>query len=517
MPNYLSPGVYVEEKPAGSRPIEGVGTAIAAFVGVTEDGPVNEPTMVSNWGQYKRTFGEFVPGGFTPLSVYQYFNNGGGACYVVRIGEDGAGAQRRAAGELRSAAKSELATYRIEAREAGPAGDEITVEIIPSPAPEGDTGEGESADGSFNLVVKRSGKHEETFEGLQTRRGKQNVATVVNELSKLVLVEEVGSATVPERIPGPGEVSLSGGGADNARRLSADDFIGDSAARRGLGALEAIDNVTMVAVPDLMAAYQSGQIDLEGVKTVQTALIAHCENMGDRIAILDSPPALNAQQVREWRLEAAGYDSAYATLYWPWVKVADPATKLNVFVPPSGSVAGVWGRSDDERGVHKAPANEIVRGAIDLQLVITKAEHDTLNPEGINVIRSFPGMGIRIWGARTLSSDPAWRYLNVRRLFNFMESSILRGTQWAVFEPNDMDLWQRLRRTITSFLLLQWRNGALFGASPNEAYYVKCDAETNPPEVIDAGQVIVEIGVAPVKPAEFVVFQLAQLTLSSGE
>jgi phage tail sheath protein FI len=175
-------------------------------------------------------------------------------------------------------------------------------------------------------------------------------------------------------------------------------------------------------------------------------------------------------------------------------------------------MAGVWARSDGTRGVHKAPANEVVRGAISLELNITKGEHDQLNPVGINCIRSFPGRGIRVWGARTLSSDPAWRYINVRRLFNYLEESILEGTQWVVFEPNDMDLWERVKRTVNSFLVRVWRDGALFGATPAEAFYVKCDSENNPSETIDAGQLIVDIGVAPVKPAEFVVFRIAQFS-----
>jgi uncharacterized protein len=245
-------------------------------------------------------------------------------------------------------------------------------------------------------------------------------------------------------------------------------------------------------------------------------MIDHCELMGDRVAILDPPPGLNAQQVRDWRVERTGYDSKYAALYWPWVKVLDPLTGLQKFMPPSGALAGIWGRSDDTRGVHKAPANEVVRGALDIEVNVTRGEHDQLNPQGVNVIRAFPGRGIRVWGARTLSSDPAWRYINVRRLFNFIESSILAGTQWVVFEPNDLDLWQRIKRTINAFLLRQWRDGALFGATPGEAFYVKCDSETNPPEVVDAGQVIVEIGIAPVKPAEFVVFRLAQYSGGAG-
>jgi hypothetical protein len=299
--------------------------------------------------------------------------------------------------------------------------------------------------------------------------------------------------------------------------LGSDDLVGDPAERSGIGGLEAIEQVTMVCAPDLMALYQQGAIDLEGVKVVQTGLISHCERMGNRLAILDPPPGLNAQEILDWRVDFAGYDSLFASLYWPWIKVFDPGTGRTDFVPPSGSIAGLWGRSDDARGVHKAPANEVVRGAIDVQLNITKNEHDLLNPQGINVIRSFPGRGIRVWGARTLSSDPAWRYLNVRRLFNFIEKSILGGTQGVVFEPNALDLWQRITRTIRGFLLTQWRAGAPFGATPDEAFYVKCDAETNPPELIDAGQVTTEIGIAPVKPAEFVVFKVAQLASGGGD
>jgi phage tail sheath protein FI len=288
--------------------------------------------------------------------------------------------------------------------------------------------------------------------------------------------------------------------------------VGSSADRTGFAGLEAVDEVTMLSVPDLMAVYEQGIIDLEGLQAVQLAMIAHCELMGDRVAILDAPPGLNAQQVKEWRVDKAGYDSKYATLYWPWVKVFDPLSGQARFVPPSGHVAGIWARNDDTRGVHKAPANEVVRGAITLELNITKGEHDQLNPNGINCIRSFPGRGIRIWGARTISSDPSWRYLNVRRLFNYVEESIFEGTQWVVFEPNDIRLWGRVKRTINAFLLRTWREGALFGATPDQAFFVICDESNNPPEVRDAGQLIVDIGIAPVKPAEFVVFRIAQFS-----
>jgi phage tail sheath protein FI len=260
-----------------------------------------------------------------------------------------------------------------------------------------------------------------------------------------------------------------------------------------------------------MSAVAHGMINEEQMRAVQTAIIGHCESMGDRIAILDAPQGLKPQEVKEWRVDTARYDSKYAALYYPWIKVSDPATNQIIAVPPSGHVAGIYARNDTTRGVHKAPANEVVRGAIDVEMQITKGEQDQLNPEGVNCIRAFPGRGIRVWGARTLSSDPSWRYVNVRRFFNFVEKSIEGGTHWVVFEPNDIDLWERISRNVTAFLTTQWRAGALFGATPEQAFYVKCDSETNPPDTIDAGQVITEIGMAPVKPAEFVVFRLAQL------
>lgn len=527
VPQYLSPGVYVEEVESGSKPIEGVGTAVAAFVGLTEKGPVNTPTLVTNWMQFTSVFGGFIEGGYLALSVYGYFQNGGGAAYVVRIGASGGnGDGTYASAALESGTKSGLDAYVVRARLPGAEGDNIQVQVRDPKPPkadeggegedggDGDDGGGEDAATTFTLLVKRGNRTVETFENVTTDgRSKNHVMTVVNEGSELIELVEAGQGTTAELRPASSTVRLSGGAAiAPSPDLAPDDYVGDAADRTGTGGLEAIDNVTMVCVPDLMAAYQQGAIDLEGVQTVQLGVIAHCELMGDRMAILDPPPGLNAQQIREWRMDVAGYDSKYATLYWPWVKVFDPATGANQFVPPSGLVAGVWGRNDDTRGVHKAPANEVLRGVVDLELNITSREHDTLNPDGINCIRSFPGRGTRIWGARTLSSDPAWRYVNVRRLFNYLEKSILNGTNWAVFEPNDMELWGRIRRTITAFLTRTWRDGALFGTTPEEAFFVKCDAETNPPDVVDAGQVVCLVGVAPVKPAEFVVFRLSQFS-----
>ncbi|MBF9069840.1 phage tail sheath subtilisin-like domain-containing protein [Streptacidiphilus fuscans] len=529
MPSYLSPGVYVEEVASGSRPIEGVGTSVAAFVGLAPNGPLNEPTLVTNWSQYVASFGEFTDGYYLAHAVYGFFNNGGSAAYVVRVGGVVGGVSgvataapaALAGGNVRAALlpgeAKELGTFKVSAIAAGQSG--LSVEVVDA--------EGDGPADRFRLVVKDGDKSVETFDVSAKKGGRNYVVTQVKERSKLISIQEAAPAAQlvrPENqtvaLPAPSADPASAPvptGTGEVEQVGVREYVGDSADRTGFGGLEAVDEVSMVSVPDLMAAYQRGAIDLESVKAVQLALIAHCELMGDRLAIIDPPPGLNARQISVWRQETAGYDSKYAALYYPWIKVFDPASAQTRMIPPSGHVAGIWARNDAERGVHKAPANEVVRGAVDLEMQITRGEQDLLNPLGINCIRAFPGRGIRIWGARTLSSDPAWRYLNVRRYFNYLEESILTGTQWVVFEPNDQALWARIRRNISAFLVTEWRSGALFGATPDDAYYVKCDGETNPPESVDLGRVICEIGVSPVKPAEFVIFRLAQFSSGAGE
>jgi uncharacterized protein len=289
-------------------------------------------------------------------------------------------------------------------------------------------------------------------------------------------------------------VSVGGGGRDGL-------FIGRDGgpgARTGLKCMDEVDEIAILAAP--------GQVS----PAVQDALLSHCETRKDRFAILDSPETITGGVDKLPKPR----DSKYGAYYFPWIQVYDP-DKGNIFVPPSGHIAGVYSRTDSERGVHKAPANEIVRGALGMKYNVSKGEQDLLNPKGINAIRFMNG-AIRIWGARTLSTDPSWRYINVRRLFIMVEASIERATQWVVFEPNDHRLWKRVQRTVASFLTLLWRNGALMGTAPEQAFYVKCDEETNPPEVIDAGQLVVEIGLAPVKPAEFVIFRIGQMASGGG-
>jgi len=500
MPNYLAPGVYVEEVSSGSRPIEGVGTAVAGFVGFTEKGPLSEPTLVTNWTQFTRVFGGLVEHAYLPYSVYGYFLNGGGSAYIMRLpdGRDD-GAERYTTAAIPAANDDTRSAFSVRAI-ASDSDDDLSIRV---------TEAGQAGDDAFRLDVLRNGKVEETFDNVTTKRGQTNVATVVSKQSKLIALEDSRSGTLA--MPRKDTVVPLTANLPVPRKLTTDQYVGDTVSRTGISSFEAIDEITMVMVPDLMSAYQRGVIDGDAVKAVQLAMIAHCELMSDRVAILDPPPGLNAQQIKEWRSEYAGYDSKYATLYWPWLQVMDPVSGSRFNLPPSGYVAGVWGRNDETRGVHKAPANEVLRGVIALQNTITRNEQELLNPLGINCMRAFPAQGIRIWGARTLSSDPEWRYVNVRRLFNYIEESILNGTNWVVFEPNDEYLWESVQRVISAFLQRVWRSGALIGRSASEAFYVKCDEENNPPESRDAGNLIVEIGVAPVKPAEFVVFRISQM------
>jgi phage tail sheath protein FI len=503
MPNYLAPGVYMEEVSSGSRPIEGVGTAVAGFVGFAEKGPVSQPTLVTNWTQFTRVFGGFVENAYLPYSVYGYFLNGGGSTYVIRLpdsrdsGDAGATTPSRASIPALEEGK---AAFAVRALAAAVPADEISVSVSEASEP---------AEDAFKLEVLRNGKVEETFDNVTTRRGAANVASVVAKQSRLITLEEGRSTALA--VPKKDSRVVLAGDVPPQRRLTAEDYIGDAVSRTGMASFEAVDEITMIAAPDLMSAYQRGIIDVEAVKAVHLAMIAHCELLSDRVAIIDPPPGLNSQQIKEWRSEYAGYDSKYAALYWPWLQVMDPVSGNRVNLPPSGHVAGVWTRNDDTRGVHKAPANEVLRGVVSLQSVITRSEQELLNPLGVNCLRAFPGQGIRIWGARTLSSDPEWRYINVRRLFNYIEESILNGTNWVVFEPNDEYLWESVQRVVSAFLQRIWRSGALVGRTPMEAYYVKCDEENNPPESRDAGNLIIEIGIAPVKPAEFVVFRISQL------
>jgi uncharacterized protein len=352
---------------------------------------------------------------------------------------------------------------------------------------------------------------DETFSNLRLAQNDQRGAEArINEVSRLVTVTQpVGLANEADlRLPVPASLTNGPGirlasGDDDLGSLTVDDFVGvdlGSGRRTGITALEDIDQVAIAAVPGMWAS------------TIQASLIQHCELLKDRFAILDPPDPLDTQEILEFRTR---FDTRYAALYYPWLMTRDPSLDRDVNVPPSGHMAGIYARVDVDRGVHKAPANVVVRG-IRLEdgfaQDITKRHQDLLNPKGINALRFFPDLGHRVWGARTLSSDTTWKYINVRRLFIQIEESIEEGTQWVVFEPNDEPLWALVRQTISNFLTGFWSNGALFGATAEEAFFVACDRSTMTQDDIDNGRLICVIGIAPVFPAEFVIFRIQQKT-----
>jgi phage tail sheath protein FI len=530
--NYKSPGVYVEEVDRGARPIEQAGTAVLALVGfcretilaqkpsgeMAQQATPRTPTLVTNWTQFTNIFGDFdqaVPGGYLHQAMYGYFLNGGTAAYVVGL-------------PIKVSERIEPLTPALPASEgylltAGGArsvrlkgaGADLSVEVQPA------SGEG-AAEGTFTLLVRRAGAEFRTVQNvtLAKARGQRSLVDVLTKETDGLLSAEVLEApgSLAERTPAAGaQVTLAVVQGESApvstairQQASYALFRGNAAERTGIAGLEAIDEVTLLACPDAVAGFKAGVFSQDDVKQIQTDMINHCEAMKDRFAILDAPFGIGVDETISWRKEKMGFDSKYAALYYPWVRINGE------LVPPSGLVAGVYARVDGQRGVHKAPANEVVMGAIGLERNISRNEQDLLNPIGVNCIRSFPGQGIRIWGARTLSSDARWRYINVRRLFSSVEESILQGTNWIVFEPNDQILWRQIKRDISAFLNVVWRSGALFGKTPEEAYYVKCDEETNPKELRDLGYCVIEVGLAPVKPAEFVVFKISQKEDSSG-
>jgi len=529
MPEYLSPGVYVEETSSGAKSVEGASTSTAGFLGQTERGPL-KPQLVTSFNDFKRKYGGFVDESFLGYTVNGFFQNGGTRAFIARVADEPRNAVGKAA--LQDADGDDA----LSVTTIGPGdwGNAVSVTISDAPLSDDDNT-------IFNMIVRYWSTDPDKVEGAGTDDPdpvpdlEERFAEVCAEESSTQYYEKAldGSSNLIEiNREGDGRpengttwLSLDGastdGGvedavddtaadADDDEELETDgsgdgltlgDFEGDGTPgqRTGLSAFEEISNISIVCAPD--------ENDVPGLTD---AVVTHCENMGDRFAVLQAPQ--NPDPVAEMQTPV---DSTYAGYYYPWIHVMNPNTGVKELVPPGGHIAGIYARSDAQTGVHKAPANEVIRGAMGLQVGLTKGEQDLLNPKGVNCIREFPGRGIRVWGARTTSSDPEWKYINVRRLFLFLKQSIDEGSQWVVFEPNDQDLWARVRQTIESFLTTVWRDGALMGTSASEAFYVKCDESTMTQGDIDNGRLIVEIGVAPVKPAEFVIFRIGQWTGSS--
>lgn len=533
--NKLTPGVYVEEVSGGARPISTPGTAVLAIVGFVRDTisaedpatgqlqtktPPTEATLVTSWPQFANSYGgrgQQVPGLYLHEAMWGFFLNGGTSAFVVGIPAKVSGLASGPPLLPRQGVVLTMGgqpTLRLTTK---PLPDDADIGLEVGPPSEGDPAE------AFNVVVHRRGVADQTVPNLTlaTGRNVRNVVQVLTrEVTELSGVEFLDSpAPLAERMPRHGPVALQKGEpppvqAEPKFELSGKPtelLRGAAEARTGLAGLEAVDEATMVICPDLLGLHEMGMVTDKEVVDIQGFMIAHCEAMKDRIAILDCPEGKNVQAMMKWRKEDWNLTSknGFGALYYPWLEVNTPdGSRL---VPPSGHVAGIYTRTDGARGVHKAPANETVGGITGLELKVTHNEQGFLNPIGVNVIRSFPGRGILIWGARTIADAASeWRYINVRRLFSNIEEAILQSTQWTVFEPNDAILWTAIRREVSDYLTLRWREGALFGATPEEAFYVICDETINTQAVRDQGYCLIEVGIAPVKPAEFVVFTIRQ-------
>lgn len=618
MPEYLAPGVYVEEVSFRSKSIEGVSTSTAGFVGPTRFGPISgEPELVTSFNQFERVYGGLDALDFASSTAFNtvtesvnymahavraFFDNGGRRLYIARAflsyktindaltaagsptisiptGMDdegvasldlGAGGTLTArfpgvAGNMTvkfimrlsqnvlSGATSTASVAQVRDRDlvlidratddfyiaertasswsfTGGSGAPIALNTL-------DSATNKVYIVTFNVEVTLPGAFSQpmVWENLTVHPDRVdsmlNVfgATIANRTRELetplivtadtpntaaglvALVKLIPGSTALTQImtDGPRGISftftLSGG--NDGVRPAVGQYEGqggdDSTIKTGLKAFEDLEEISIVAAPG------SSQGGGTAAQAIAQAVIVHCENMRYRVAVLDSPESQSLSGVRGYR---ALFDTTRAAFYYPWVRVVDPVSREPIILPPSGFMTGIYARNDVEIGVHKAPANEVVRGAVGLENLINKSQQDILNPLGINCIRYFENRGVRVWGARTLSSDPEWKYLNIRRFFVYLEHSIERSTQWAVFMPNGEALWANVRRSVEDFLFNEWNNGHLAGTKPEEAYFVKCDRSTMTQNDLDNGRMICLIGVAPLYPAEFVIFRIGQWT-----
>jgi phage tail sheath protein FI len=580
MPEYLAPGVYVEETSFRAKSIEGVGTSTTAFVGPTRKGPFRAttdaqevPEMLTSFGDFERIYGgisDLSLAGASPDTNYlahavrAFFNEGGSRLYVSRVVGAGAAA---ASGAITPAGTVAAEAAAFVARFPGSVGNglvvvrEVLTPVAATAMANAPTGTllvtGAAATTALHLKVGNDW-HPATDPAAAAEVAATLAADTPRIISLLVVaidadgedlsfeglgfdrshpawVGHVMSATPARRADHLQNMfAITIGGNVSALELHTALFTGAATNAAGqlersipltggvdgsepvatnyalaLGELSGLEDISIVAAPG-SSAYGETQ-------AINNLLIAHAESRrAYRIAVLDLPRDQTPGQARTLR---GLIDSRYAAVYYPWVVVPNPLARpgredipRELALPPSGFVSGIYARNDVERGVWKAPANEVVRGALRFELDVNFAQQEMLNPLGVNCLRYLSGRGFRVWGARLASSDPEWKYVNVRRYFNYLESSIDRGTQWAVFEPNGERLWANVRQTIADFLYNEWRNGALLGSKTEEAYFVRCDRSTMTQNDLDNGRLVCLIGVAVIKPAEFVIFRIGQKT-----
>lgn len=609
MPEYLAPGVYVEETSFRSRSIEGVGTSTCAFVGPTRKGPlVISPELLTSFADYERIYGglddlaygsdALLNRNYVAHAVSAFFNNGGSRLYVVRVAPSDAATANASATPVLPLpvvpAPNPLppATAWFVAATAGSQfnGAQLTLQQSATPigraglalAPEGtlvrvavptgatlgfwfkqagvwvkstvltttqaapaapviadlaaefDANKLKAQALTVNVTVVTTDGTQTGFGGLATGFGHpQYIGDVLSEAPSsrsAVLSNPVALHIAPGAafdadalLGGLGGGDLTAGGQEPSKRFAlvggADGSLPIPADyAKALALLVGLEDVSNVAAPGHSARYTEAAPEV--YLGIQDALITHVSGARRyRIAVLDAPPGVTPTQMRDLR---GHIDSTRAALYYPWIVVNNPLAGPNsnapaeITLPPSGHVCGIYARTDQQRGVWKAPANEVVLGALRFEPDVNFAQQELLNPIGVNCLRYLSGRGYRVWGARTVASDPEWKYVNVRRYFNYLEASIDRGTQWAVFEPNGDALWQNVRGTIGDFLFNEWKNGALLGTKPEQAFFVRCDRTTMTQNDLDNGRLICLVGVAVVKPAEFVIFRIGQKTADAA-
>ncbi len=572
MAELRAPGVYQATAEQRTPPLELGVTGVPVFCGITRRGPLDRPMRVTSEARFVEIFGSFVSEGYLGPALRGFFRNGGEECHVLRVARTEGGPDEDVA-QAASRSLLDLAgnrSLRVRAQDPGSWGNQLRVTVRPSPEMQTfltrDASPGETTllvksahglqpgiivrleDGEaqwWSTVTRVDGKQitlakpldrafasaapsylsalafdlevqdldrRERFAGLSLEgRSPRFVERVINEQSRLVSVAVLGAQSpTAEALPTEvSELALQGGG-DGLTDLGPEDFIGydrGPGARRGLMGLVDAPGFDLVAIPDLMAAYERSERfrTMRDVEAVQDAAVSLCERSPNRFCLLDPPPKADYLEVLRWRQQ---FDAAHAAIYFPWVVVLEGGKPRAV--PPSGHIAGIYARSDREQGVHKAPANEQIEGIVDLDTLLLDQHLAELNASGINCMRSFAARGLRVWGARTLASDPEWRFLNVRRTISAISAAIEEGTQWVVFEPNGPRLWKRVSRTITAFLMGLRERGMLVGETPEDAFFVQCDAESNAPEEVDRGMLITRIGLAVSRPVEFIVYRLAQ-------
>jgi phage tail sheath protein FI len=540
---YRTPGVYYEQVDHHPPPIGPLRTDIAGFVGIATRGPLFQPVKVGSWTQFTSVFGAHTAQGYLAYAVEGFFANGGQTCWVVRVADP---ASARPAGLLMKDGDHSL---QLLASSPGVWGQQVVVRAVTTNQDQGTHTQ------RFTLTLRLAEGQQELWRDLTLRRWVDNVTqepdpryikTVLNDPtmgSRLATVlDEAPAIGWPKNLPVldiasarvvAGRLQVEGS-ADGLESLTPEHII------HGLNTLELVDQVSIVAIPDIMpkpiveVAYKTPDLqcdvldnepplppppepktefpplwDDDGIILyLQRSLIEHCHKLKDRVAILDTRRKhTTPEHARDWRNE---FDSKYAALYFPWLQTPDPLRLEGLLraVPPSGHIAGVYARGDLATGVHKPPANAALEAVKDVLAPVSDVHHDDLNTRHVNVIRSYDGRGVRVMGARTLSSDSEWRYVNVRRLLIMIEEAIDVRSQWMVFEPNNPAMWADVERVVGSFLNDLWQRGMLDGATPDEAYYAICDETTNPPEERDRGRLICKIGVRPPWPAEFVIVRV---------